>query len=164
MAPQCVDGLSEPSDPSYLNCFAGTSASAPLAAGAAGLLLSVRSGLDRVQVQRLLQDTTDKIDPSRGAYDPATGFGSPWRYVKQRDPVKGGWRAVRADLPATHAWGRINAFEAVRIVAPSTTKWSRNDDQWRGGNGVDVFIRDNKLDWGNTEQQFHAVRPDISAD
>jgi subtilisin family serine protease len=114
----------------YTHCFNGTSFSTPLTAGVAGLILSVNPGLTRVQVQRLLQDTSDKIEDSSGDYDPNTGFSS---------PTSGN---------ATHGWGRVNAFEAVRIAATVA-----ND----GKDGVDIFLRDNHLDWGNTEQPSNTL-------
>jgi subtilisin family serine protease len=53
----------------------------------------------------------------------------------------------------THGYGRVNAFEAVRTVGSTA-----ND----GRGGVDVYLRDNRLDWGNTEQlsnvTFEATR------
>jgi cell wall-associated protease len=114
-----------PSNRDYTFCFGGTSFAAPVVAGIAGLILSHDNLLTRPQVQRLLQDTADKISPSAGAYSEQTGFSAP----------AGG-------LP-THGYGRVNAFEAARTVA------GRND---YGQGGVDVYVRDNSLDWGNTEQ------------
>lgn len=112
----------ESPDLNYTLCFGGTSAATPLAAGIAGLILDVNPGLTRVQVQQLLQDTTDKIEDSAGRYAANTGFSSP------------------ATGQATHGWGRVNAFEAVRVAAPVA-------DGGRGG--ADTFVRDNRLDWGN---------------
>jgi hypothetical protein len=109
----------------YIMDFTGNSAATPIVAGIAGLILDLSSSLTRLQVQRLLQDTADKIDDSAAGYRLTDGFSKP-----------GG-----AD--ATHGYGRVNGFEAVRIVAPATD----------GGNsGVDIMLRDNRLDWGNTEQ------------
>ncbi|MDH3845539.1 MAG: hypothetical protein OES69_16495 [Myxococcales bacterium] len=42
----------------------------------------------------------------------------------------------------------MNAFEAVRTVAPRSR---------RGREGVDIFVRDNRLDWGNTEQPSNVL-------
>lgn len=121
----------------YTGCFAGTSFATPLTAGVAGLLLSASPGLTRVQVQRLLQDTADRIEDSVALYDPNTGFSNPTT-------------APQAGLPvaSTHGWGRINAFEAVRVIAPVAQG---------GRGGVDVLIRDNRLDWGNTEQPSNTL-------
>lgn len=131
----CGCGSVEPSPPpanarDYTLCFGGTSFAAPLTAGAAGLLLSVNPGLTRVQVQRLLQDTADKIEDSTGRYADNNGFSSP------------------ATGQATHGWGRLNAFEAVRIAASADNG---------GKDGVDIFLRDNRLDWGNTEQPSNTL-------
>ncbi len=120
----------EPSPPpanarDYTFCFGGTSAAAPIVAGIAGLILDLDPSLTRIQVQRLLQDTADKIEDSLGSYSVVNGFSSP------------------AAGDATHGYGRANAFEAVRIVAPTADG---------GLGGVDIFLRDNRLDWGNTEK------------
>jgi hypothetical protein len=110
----------------YTYCFGGTSAAAPIAAGLAGMLLAASPTLAPDDVRRLLQDTADKVEPSAAAYDPATGFSDP--------PA----------TPSTHGYGRVNAFEAIRVVAPVDAG---------GKGGVDVFLRDNRLDWGNTERR-----------
>lgn len=112
-------GLTEAPNNKYTNFFFGTSSASALAAGTAGLVVSANNTLTRVQVQRLLQDTADKIAPDSAAYADNTGFSS------------------------TYSWGRINAFEAVRLAAPAAQV---------GKAGVDIFLRDNTLDWGNTEQ------------
>jgi hypothetical protein len=96
----------------------------------AGLILTADNTLTRTQVQQLLQDTADKIEPAVGSYSDINGFSSP------------------ASGIATHSWGRLNAFEAVRIAASTASD---------GKNGVDVFLRDNRLDWGNTEQPSYVV-------
>jgi subtilisin family serine protease len=109
----------------YTENFAGTSAATPVIAGIAGLVLDVAPCLTRMQVQRLIQDTADKVEDCRGFYSAVTGFSSPPSGV------------------ATHGYGRVNAFEAVRLAAGATCS---------GRGGVDVMLRDNRLDWGNTEQ------------
>jgi subtilisin family serine protease len=115
----------QPNNGEYTFCFTGTSAACPIAAGVGGLVLSAAPDLTRVEVQRLLQDTADKIEPSVASYSPVNGFSL-------------GKKGI-----ATHGYGRINAFEAVRTVGPKD----------KGGRaGVDLFLRDNDLDWGNTEQ------------
>ncbi len=115
---------------SYTRCFGGTSAASPIVAGVAGLILSVDPTLTRAEVQRLLQDTADKIQDSDAFYSHVDGFSNPSTGV------------------ATHGYGRVNAFEAVRVVAPIADG---------GGDGVDIFIRDNYLDWGNTEQPSNTL-------
>jgi hypothetical protein len=117
--------IPETNDLNYTFRFRGTSFATPVVAGVAGLILSANAELplNRLQVQRLLQDAADKIEDSQGRYAAVNGFSRP------------------AGGVATHGWGRVNAFEAVRIVAPPAR---------RGRGGVDVFLRDNRLDWGNT--------------
>jgi len=108
-------------DEDYTLCFGGTSAAAPIVAGVAGLVLSVAPELTAEEVRHLLRDTTDRVQDSAAAYSTTQGHST----------------------NLTHGHGRVNAFEAVRVVAPPQ----------RGGlGGVDVFLRDHRLDWGNTEQ------------
>ena len=114
----------------YTACFNGTSFATPLTAGVAGLILSTSPNLTRLQVQRLLQDTADKVEDSTGAYATGNGFSTP------------------AGGNATHGWGRVNAFEAVRVAAPAAAG---------GRGGVDLVLRDNRLDWGNTEQPSNTL-------
>ncbi len=115
----------------YTFCFGGTSFATPVTAGIAGLILSVRPNLTRLQVQRILQDTADKIDPAVAAYGDNSGFSNPTTPPQMGFPVG-----------STHGHGRVNAFEAVRLASPIGI----------GRNGTDIVIRDNRLDWGNTEQ------------
>ena len=112
--------------------FGGTSAAAPMVSGTIGLMLSVNPGLGRIEIQRALQDTADKIDPDAGAYDAETGFSQP------------------GSGAATHAYGRINAFEAVSLVAPFDA--GAVHPAKRGRAGMDLILRDHALDWGNTER------------
>jgi subtilisin family serine protease len=100
-APALPGGKTWDAYPDYTPCFSGTSAATPVTAGVAGLVLSMRRDLTRTQVQRLLQDTADRIAPERAHYDSESGFSSA--------PAAGKQQA---------GWGRINAFEAVRLVAP----------------------------------------------
>jgi len=120
----------EISNQDYTACFNGSSAACPIAAGVVGLMLSTNPELTRLQVQRLLQDTSDRVQDSIGCYDLTDGFSRP--------PLS----------EATHGYGRINAFEAVRIAAPK---------ELGGRAGVDILLRDNRLDWGNTEQPSHLL-------
>jgi len=106
----------------YTTSFGGTSAATPLTAGVAGLILSANYWLTPKQVQYLLQDCADKIENSAANYSARNG--------KSQNE--------------THGYGRLNAYEAVKIASPDLTKGGRN--------GVDIFLRDNELDWGNTEK------------
>ncbi|UCH92453.1 MAG: S8 family serine peptidase, partial [Candidatus Aminicenantes bacterium] len=72
----------------YYNNFGGTSSATPLVAGIAGLLLDLNPNLTRLQVQRILEQTAEKIDPTHASYNSA-GYSS------------------RA------GYGRVNAYRAV---------------------------------------------------
>ncbi|NNL94793.1 MAG: S8 family serine peptidase, partial [Xanthomonadales bacterium] len=113
----------------YTACFGGTSSATPLTAGVVGLVQTVNGTITRQQIQNLLQDTTDRVEDSAGAYSEVNGF------------------SAAVGVP-THSNGRLNAFEAVRVAAPVPM----------GGRGsVDVMIRDNRLDWGNTERPSNTL-------
>lgn len=113
----------------YTECFGGTSSATPLTAGVVGLIETVNGAITRTQIQNLIQDTTDRIEDSVGQYSDVTGFSAP------------------PGTP-THSWGRLNAFEAVQVAAPT---------EMGGKGGVDVFIRDNRLDWGNTAEPSNTL-------
>lgn len=130
--------LAPPADSlSYTFCANGTSYAAPLTAGVSGLMETLDGSLTPLEHQRILQDTADKIEPAGAAYDPDTGFSSP---TVQPTPQATG---SLGGVGSTHGYGRVNAFEAARLVAPAASG---------GRGGVDVFLRDNQLDWGNTER------------
>lgn len=59
------------SNNNYTDAFGGTSASAPLVAGVAALVLSVNPNLTTAQVRQRLQTTADRIDTATGNYDSA---------------------------------------------------------------------------------------------
>ena len=86
----------EGADDGYTFCFGGTSASTPMVAGVAGLILSVNPNLTRKQVQDILQQTADKIEPSIAKYD-ATGFSK------------------------THGYGKVNAHKAASAASAIAT-------------------------------------------
>ena len=112
----------------YTNIAGGNSNAAPLVAGVAGLILTASPNLNPLQVQYLLQDCADKIEPGVANYSPITGKGMGTGGISR------------------HGYGRLNAYEAVKIAsAPGTRGYNAR-------NGVDIFVRDNELDWGNTEQ------------
>jgi subtilisin family serine protease len=110
--------LAEPANTDYTNCFGGTSSATPLVAGIAGLIMSANGSLDRSAIQQLLQDTADKVVDSVADYNHNTG----------------------RSTPETHAYGRVNAYEAVRVAATAGLNARQN---------TDIFLRDNELDWGN---------------
>lgn len=137
--PTSVSSCSQSAATGYTHCFGGTSAATPMVAGVAGLILGANPGLTRVAVQRLLQDSADKIEPLLATYEPGTGFSQP-KITNQAGVV--------VSRESSHGWGRVNAFEALRVAAPIA-------DGGRGG--VDIFLRDNSLDWGNTEQPSNTL-------
>ena len=120
--------VSDLSNNDYTRCFGGTSFATPATAGVAGLLLSADPSLSRQEVRRLLQDTGNKIQDGVADYRDDNGRSDP-------SSIPGSWAS--STVASTHGYGRVNAAEAVRVA-----------DQ-----GVDVFVRDNRLDWGNTEQR-----------
>jgi hypothetical protein len=127
---------SVPPTSTYTHFFSGTSAATPLVGGVAALMrdaavcaADAHPCLTPLEVQRALQDTADRVQPGTADYDPESGFSR---------PASG----------STHAYGRMNAYEAVKLVAPTD----------KGGlNSKDLMLRDHVLDWGNTEQPSNTV-------
>ena len=119
----------------YWHDFSGTSAATPMLAGIVGLMKSQMPELSPLHVQRILQDTADRVDPQNAAYSPETGFSE-----------KGG--------NSTHGYGRVNALEAVRLVAPLNPA---SEEIPAGRGGRDLVLRDHKFDWGNTEKPSNVI-------
>ena len=117
----------DPAHPDVTRCFGGTSAATPVTSGVAGLVLSAAPDLLGQEVVHLLQDTADRVHDSRGLYAELDG---------------------RSTGTQFNGSGRVNAFEAVRVVAPVSQG---------GRGGVDLLVRDHRLDWGNTEQPSHVL-------
>lgn len=97
--------------------FGGTSAAAPLIAGAVALVLEARPQLHWRQVQRVLFDTATRNDPSHPSWvqngagrwhSPAYGFG-----VVNTTAAVLRARAIDYDLDAEH-----ERYRAERVVAP----------------------------------------------
>jgi subtilisin family serine protease len=86
--------------------FGGTSASTPLAAGVAALLLTVRPALTWIQIRDILRATAKRIDP---ANKDATGM---WVDKSQTPSNQPGYTG-----PVYSRWygfGRVDALEAVK--------------------------------------------------
>ncbi len=64
----------------YTEFFGGTSAACPIAAGVAGLILSVNPNLTATDVRMLMEHTTDPIGGNLAAYDPITGHSLTYGY------------------------------------------------------------------------------------
>lgn len=85
---------------SYTNTFGGTSSSCPVAAGVAGLMLSVNPQLTAKEVRQILQTTADKVvDPEA---DPQLGL----RYGTYDQNGHSRW----------FGYGKVNAFKAVQAA------------------------------------------------
>ncbi|MBP9706969.1 MAG: S8 family serine peptidase, partial [Oligoflexales bacterium] len=83
-------GTTELADFDYTKNFSGTSASTPIAAGVAGLLLANEPQLSRQEVLTRLINSADKIEPAMAKYN-SSGFSE------------------------SHGFGRINAFKALQF-------------------------------------------------
>lgn len=75
----------------YTNSFGGTSSASPLVAGLAGLVISANPELTAAEVQQVLIDSADKIDPLRGEYN------------------EEGYSRV-------YGYGRVNAYRAIHTA------------------------------------------------
>ncbi|UVE19162.1 S8 family serine peptidase [Pseudomonas sp. LS44] len=109
---QGVNGFSKQNSPEGDYCsFSGTSAAAPLAAGIAGLMLSVNPTLTPENIRTILNATAEKIDPASAHYD-ANG----WSFFF-------GFGRVNASK-AVHRAVRFSSFLSVFPTNPSGNKKS----------------------------------------
>jgi len=113
----------------YTGFFGGTSAACPIAAGVAGLVLSVNSDLTAGEVKTLMHHSCDQINPSDAQYDGITGKSFKYGY------------------------GRINADRAVRAARDSL-----EIGVWPNDPG-DLHIDGSKLVWdaGINTKEFLVV-------
>lgn len=126
------EGLSVPGIDSagdYTATFSGTSASAPLAAGVAALIVSRNPLLTASDVRLILQHTADRIGPTGAGYHPSTS----------RSPQ--------------YAYGRVNAAAAVAMAEttltnggltwperPSKARIFGDEVRWDESVGADEFL------------------------
>ena len=114
---------------SYTGQFGGTSAACPIAAGVAGLILSVNPRLTATEVRIIMEHSCDQIGPEDAQYDSITG------------------RSLK------YGYGRINAQKAVQAARDTLTNggviWpdiatdlqvDRMTLRWRPGVGTDEFL------------------------
>ena len=99
-----------PSEPDYTSMFGGTSSSAPVVAGLAGLIVAVNPSLTAAEVRDLIRDTAVVVDPARGNYD-----------SNGRSPYYG--------------FGLVNAFRALRAAEARASQCTPVGDEVC--NGVD---------------------------
>jgi subtilisin family serine protease len=120
----------------YVTDFGGTSAAAPIAAGAVGLLLSRNPGLTATGVRQMLQDSTDKIGPEP--------------YINGRNDRYGS--------------GRLNAYRALMLTpaagGPPVIVTQPQGQSIPGGESVRVSVR--ALGLSLTYQWYEGTRGDTS--
>ncbi|MBC5797305.1 S8 family serine peptidase [Sphaerospermopsis sp. LEGE 00249] len=111
----------------FTNNFGGTSSATPVVAGIAALILSVNPDLTAQQVNRILQETTDKIvDPEP---DPQLG-------------LRGGTYDSNGHC-IWFGYGKVNAAKAVRAAQQLSKVASSVNKQLKGENKNIVAIPDN---------------------
>jgi subtilisin family serine protease len=119
----------------YCNDFYGTSASAPLVAGLAGLILAYNPTLTPAQVREVIEQSADQVGICREIFSDPAGT--------QRDEEKTRIENDYNSYAAKPNWnpfmghGRVNAEEALKYVQKTYSYQP-----------VDVFIRDSLTDDG----------------
>jgi subtilisin family serine protease len=120
----------------YYSDFGGTSAAAPLVAGIAGLLLSLNPALTRADLQRILEHTAEKVDPSGAAYD-AAGFSERAGY--------GRVNAARALVPTVKIAvtpARVQTGEPFTVTVTASAPFGLESVWWvargTGSGGLDA--------------------------
>lgn len=113
----------------YTTDFAGTSASCPIAAGVAALVLSVNPVLTAIDVRLIMAHTADRISPTDAEYDGITGHSL--RYGYGRINAKG---AVDAANQSLGNGGRTWPDSAANVVV------SRSQITFEQNVGTDEFL------------------------
>ena len=130
----------------FTEAFLGTSASCPIVAGTAALMLSENPALTATDTRIVLEHTCDLVDPNGANYNNITGRSQ------------------------THGYGRINAFAAVQAASDALDNggltWpsqivnlsAEGDDlTWNSGRGTREFLVIEST--GNFNFEFNAEAP-----
>jgi len=112
----------------YTRTFGGTSASCPVAAGVAALVLSANPTLTAREVKQILQQTADKITDTTP--DPQLGL----RYGTYDNKGHSRW----------FGYGRVNAYKAVLAAKQRLWQNRRYTRTVEVGEDVSVLIPDNQ--------------------
>jgi hypothetical protein len=102
--------------------FSGTSASAPLVTGVAGLLKAIKPSLTPAEIKQILIRTADPIFAETGSDEAEMPLGS-------------GCTATSAPQGMTKRGCRLNALAAVRQVLPTHVMWTSYESHvayWQG--------------------------------
>ncbi|MCO6438217.1 MAG: S8 family serine peptidase [Phycisphaerae bacterium] len=125
----------------YTGNFSGTSAACPIAAGTAGLILSVNPDLTATDVRQILEHTCDRVSPEDAGYDPITK------------------RSLR------YGFGRINAQRAAEAALQAASgnglTWPYPPGNFRVGAGELRFTQNgSQLEFRYQEEDFEPDDPD----
>ncbi|MGC2575791.1 MAG: S8 family serine peptidase [Candidatus Nitrosopolaris sp.] len=105
-----LPGYNEGTLGDYIDSFGGTSASTPLVAGVAALLLSANPQLTWSQVKQILTNSAVKIDVDNT--DPV-GI---WKDINGKKSTDPGY--LSPNFSEWYGFGRIDAFKAILMVLP----------------------------------------------
>ncbi len=122
-------------DGSYTRFFAGTSASAPLVSGIAGLILGTNASLTSEQVMRIFEHTADQIDTTHTTYDPVTGQSSVYSFGRAN-----AYKAVVAAKAATNGLTWPAPVESLEIAGTSSTRMTWKNPTGRTNEAAKVMV------------------------
>lgn len=145
-------------NPQYTNNFGGTSASAALVSGIAGLILSLEPDYTAFQVRNIIEHTCDQINSAEAGYDGVTSRSLRYGYGR----VNAG-AAVEATFDGFY-WPERVADVTVDL-ATGTIHWAINDDLRQVGQAVFgvptisvlVVESDGPFDWKPTDGAVYSV-------
>jgi subtilisin family serine protease len=114
---------------SWTGFFGGTSASCPIAAGVAGLILSANPNLTATDVRIIMEHSSDPISPNDAQYDPIT----------QRS-FKYGYGRINADRAVTAAIDAKNNGGFTWPESPRNLRVQNSNLKWESGSGANEFL------------------------
>jgi hypothetical protein len=114
---------------SYTGMFGGTSASCPIAAGVAGLILSVNKNLTATDVRIVMEHTCDLIAPDDAQYNGITG-----------KSLKYGYGRINAEKAVKAAQTTLTNGNLTWPDVPSEVRIDGSTLKWKPGVGTDEFL------------------------
>lgn len=127
--PDLVFGPDIDSNGDYTGFFGGTSAACPIAAGVAGLMLSVNTNLTADEVRIIMEHSCDQISPTDAQYDGITS-----------KSFKYGYGRINADLAVRAARDAVEGGGRVWPDAPKNVTVDGNTLSWTIGTGSEEFV------------------------
>jgi PKD repeat protein len=158
------DGQPNLADPNYTNNFGGTSASAAMVSGTAGLILSLEPNYTAQMVRNIIEHTCDQIATDQVSYNAITSRNLRYGYGR----LNAG-NAVEATFDGFFWPERV--ADVVVDTTENTIRWKINDDLREFGaqtlgvpaQSVLVVESDDPFSWAPTDGEVYSVGQEVAS-